>query len=368
MRIFQLVSSLGEGGAERFVTDLCVELSSRNCDVHLVVLESAAHIGKSSEYENMMIKHLKEKGVIVHINPKGTRHSVVSTTFFLRKLIKNFKPDIIHSHLLIWSVYLSLCSKGVAKTLYTQHINWLRFPYLHKYFISTFTDKYIAICDPAVSSFLKYIDERKVTKIINGIPIKKFNNNIQRNENDHQFRIITVSRLSAQKNHIYFLEALTKLISTRPDLKPIIKVSIVGDGPLREELEKYVDENELREIVELLGTRNDVDRLLLGSDLFCMPSNYEGFSIALIEALCSGLDIIATDVGGNSEILQGGRFGELITLNNAEEFVNVLERKIDSRGITRSIDGLKDHLTDLSIESCSGNHANLYKRLIKENC
>lgn len=369
MRILQLVSSLGIGGAERFVTDLSLKLNEvSGVEVRLLVLDNAEHVGKSKVYEKSLIDELSNLGVQVFIAPKRGRKNILSTFAFLRSHINTFRPDIVHSHLLIWSLLVSFIKNRDIKHIYTQHINRLRYPLIHKFYLNKIIDKYISICDEATSDFKKSISEDKICKIVNGIDLNKFNTfkrqNTQR-DNDI-FKMIMVSRLEPQKNHEMTIRVLKKLKDIRPQLK--FSLSIVGEGSLSKQLKVLVDDLNINDKISFLGTREDVSDLLSKHHLFLLSSDFEGFSIALIEALASKINILATNVGGNDEILGYGKFGYLIDKNDYDAYLKMLLYIIDNELLydtdtdTDTDADLYKHLFNLSIESSALNHINLYKK------
>lgn len=118
----------------------------------------------------------------------------------------------------------------------------------------------------------------------------------------------TVGRLNRVKDHAGLLQAFARL---RDDV-PEAALVVVGDGELRAELAALAATPALAGRVHLLGDRGDVAELLRAFDLFVMSSRSEGYSIALLEACASALPIVATDVGGNAEIVRDGQNGLLL--------------------------------------------------------
>ncbi len=118
----------------------------------------------------------------------------------------------------------------------------------------------------------------------------------------------TVGRLNEAKQQQRMLVALRTLIDQGEDAA----LAIVGDGELRAELERETDRLGLRDRVRFLGARSDVPELLAGMDVFLLSSRTEGYSLALVEASAAALPIVATDVGGNAEIVHDGRTGLLV--------------------------------------------------------
>ena len=117
----------------------------------------------------------------------------------------------------------------------------------------------------------------------------------------------TVGRLNRVKDHAGLLQAFAGVRDDLPDAALVV----VGDGELRAELAALAATPALAGRVHLLGDRSDVADLLRAFDLFVMSSRSEGYSIALLEACASALPIVATDVGGNAEIVRTGENGLL---------------------------------------------------------
>jgi glycosyltransferase involved in cell wall biosynthesis len=103
---------------------------------------------------------------------------------------------------------------------------------------------------------------------------------------------------------------------------------LVGDGPERDTLERMVRELGLQQRVQLLGHREDVPELLSQFDTFVLPSLSEGMSNTLLEAMAAGVAVVASDVGGNREIIEPGRSGLLFPSDNLEAAAQALGRLV----------------------------------------
>ena len=130
-------------------------------------------------------------------------------------------------------------------------------------------------------------------------------------------RVIMVGRLVAQKNPLLFVAAARALRARLPD----VEFQLVGDGPLRGAVETAVRAAGLGDRIELTGERRDVAELLRAADLFWLTSDWEGLSNAIIEALASGLPVVATNVGGAAELVTSAQEGYLITPGDRDALV-----------------------------------------------
>jgi glycosyltransferase involved in cell wall biosynthesis len=124
----------------------------------------------------------------------------------------------------------------------------------------------------------------------------------------------TVTRVSRQKDPDTLLAAVRRVVDHRPDARCVI----VGDGPLRPQMEASIDELGLRSCVSLLGSRNDVATLLPGFDVFLLSSRWEGLPRVVVEAMAAGVPVVSTDVGGVSEAVDDGTSGLLAPIGDSK--------------------------------------------------
>jgi glycosyltransferase involved in cell wall biosynthesis len=143
--------------------------------------------------------------------------------------------------------------------------------------------------------------------IRNGVDIDLYRGAGRQPRRHDAVRVIMVGRLDAIKRHDLLLRALARLVDV-----PRWRASIVGDGPERGRLEELARSLGLDARVDFLGQRDDVPALLAGADIFALVSDSEGMSLSLVEALASGLPVIATTVGNNSELVKDGWNGVLL--------------------------------------------------------
>ncbi len=136
----------------------------------------------------------------------------------------------------------------------------------------------------------------------------------------------TVGRLSAEKDPLTLVRAYLTLLAQAPELARRSALLMVGDGPLRGELEATLADApaDHRQAVHLLGPRDDVPALMREWDLFILPSRTEGISNTILEAMASGLPVLATAVGGNPELVVDGETGRLVPRDDPEVMADTL--------------------------------------------
>jgi sugar transferase (PEP-CTERM/EpsH1 system associated) len=179
----------------------------------------------------------------------------------------------------------------------------------------------------------------RITQIYNGVDVVKFSPRVDadrrsalsRRQGAPRFVIGTVGRLQPVKNQGSLLRAVRQLVGRYPALRDGISVAIVGDGPERALLEQQVRQDGMQDIVEFLGSRNDVADVLPRFDVFVLPSLAEGISNTLLEAMACGVPVIATEVGGNVELVADGDTGMLVPARDDEALAAAIYRVIDDR-------------------------------------
>ena len=147
----------------------------------------------------------------------------------------------------------------------------------------------------------------------------------------------TVGRLAAVKDQQLLLVALHQLLRERPELRDTLRLVIVGEGPERDALAAKIEKLALQNIVWLTGDREDIPDLLRTMDVFVLPSLGEGISNTILEAMASGLPVIASAVGGNPELVQEGQTGLLFPAGDADNLRGALARLIDNQALRQEM-------------------------------
>jgi glycosyltransferase involved in cell wall biosynthesis len=177
-----------------------------------------------------------------------------------------------------------------------------------------------------------WVDPRRATLVRNGVPVERFGITAQRRAAARtqlglahdDLALACVGRLVELKNHRLVIEVLPQLIASHPKARLVL----LGDGVLGEALQSQARSLGLQDRVVFAGERSSVGDLLAGFDLFVLPSRTEGLSIALLEACATGLPVVATAVGGNSEIVEAAQAGLLVPPDDGPALRAAIDRML----------------------------------------
>ncbi len=286
------------------------------------------HIVTVNGYDEVFAKRLKRPVIFFDLKKpdgKGVGHLIQ-----LYRYLKKVKPDIIHTRNTagLEALFVAMLA-GVAYRVHSEHgrdfndIDGRQIKYrLLRKFCLQFAHKVIALSKDLETYLMQTIgvSKRKMQQIYNGVDCQKFNP-LPKETVSNKMHFISVGRLSAEKNHLLLLKACSQLLQSKDDIN--IQISIVGDGAMRATLENYIAEHQLTDHVELLGNRQDIPQCLSNADVFILPSIIEGVSNTILEAMACGKAIIATQVGGNSELIDTD-CGQLIESNNSLNLVDAM--------------------------------------------
>jgi glycosyltransferase involved in cell wall biosynthesis len=140
--------------------------------------------------------------------------------------------------------------------------------------------------------------------------------------------ILSVGRLTSQKGFPDLLVAFANVVRDRE----AVRLLIAGDGPERGQLERLISSLQLTDRVRLLGNVERPDLLYRAADLFVLPSQYEGFPFAMLEAMAAGLPVVATRFGGADEMVEHGREGLLVSSGDVDGLAGAIQATLGNRG------------------------------------
>lgn len=329
IKLVNIISNLSLGGAQILIFDILKYLKEKNkFDISVITIDSGKYIERF-ESAGITVIDLKKKGLI---NP-GIYFEIV-------KAIKKLKPDIIHTHLNKADFYGRIAAKrcNVPIIISTCH----NYSTTHKGadidkksifdVIDNFVIKYSDCSLIAISEHVKkYLSNRlpqlknEITTIYNGIDIGKEKYILNEEEqlklrleigfDKDDFIICIAGRLEKQKGHLFFLNSVKEILHTNSR----VKILIIGEGSMRNEIENYIAENSFTERIKLSGFVPFADKYFEISNVVAVPSFWEGFGLVLIEAMIKGKLVLASDTGGIPEIIDNFKNGILFKCGNEED-------------------------------------------------
>ena len=252
------------------------------------------------------------------------------TQFKLWRLLRELGPDIVHTrNIAALEGMVPAALAGVPVRIHGEHgrdvedldgsnlrrqrVRRLFKPFVHQYIaLSRDLERYL------VDSIR--VPTAQVLQLYNGVDTELFHpaNGIREPLPSPEFAppgtfvIGNVGRMQEVKGQLTLAQAFLLLLRMVPDANRRLRLVMIGDGPLRREVASVLDQAGAGQLVWLAGTRDDVARIMRGFDLFVLPSLAEGISNTILEAMASGLPVIATAVGGNAELVNAGRTGMLV--------------------------------------------------------
>ena len=251
------------------------------------------------------------------------------------RLFRKLRPDIVHSRNLgALEVVVPAWAAGVPVRIHGEHgrdgrdldgsskkYQWLRRIY------RPFVTYYIALSRDLEHYLIDVVGMRqaKVQHIYNGVDAQRFHPVEGRQQiigcpfADPAFWLVgTVGRMQTIKDQTTLVRAFMRALGIAPELKECLRLVMIGDGALKATAQALLEQGGCAALAWLPGERDDVPAILRGLDCFVLPSLSEGISNAILEAMASGLPVIATDVGGNGELVEAGRNGELVPVGGVE--------------------------------------------------
>jgi glycosyltransferase involved in cell wall biosynthesis len=313
------------GGTRRHLLDLCLNLPRDRFQQHVV----ASTVRDEGFTADLLALH--EAGIAVTDLPMRREISPRSDWQCLRALqrvIADWRPDIVHGHSSKGGFLARMAARNVRprpQVVYNPHgfaFQMRTSPLKHCLYVqleryaARWTDILVAACESQRQLALQHrlLPAERITVIPNGIRCEDFDVKIDREAYRRELGIPagvtlvgTVAALVPQKGVDQLIAAVAALGPGFPD----VHLALVGDGPLRAELQALAGRLGVAARVHFLGQRADVPRLLQALDVFALASLWEGFAYALLEAGAAALPVVATDIPGNRDLIADGVNGRL---------------------------------------------------------
>ena len=338
MKILHIIPTLAKGGAERLVLDICNELQTKkNQRVSLVTFSSI------NDYQSL------SENIDYQVVPSRFTPSVLSKSttdlVCLQRFINDFQADIIHSHL--WESEILLTQVNVGKAIRFSHfhdnmvqLKKLKLPNNKKdvtdYYEKNIVVKsykstnhfFICISKDTLNYARNVLNKKLHAKIFtlnNAINFSNFN--LKKDALSETISLINIGSFVPKKNQKMAIDIVNVL--KKEHLK--VKLTFLGDGPLRKELEQYAQELNLSENIIFKGNVNNVEHYLKSSTIFLHTAIYEPFGLVILEAMAAGLPVVSLDGKGNRDIIKNGENGYILRDQDPLEFANKIQMLFNNK-------------------------------------
>lgn len=326
MNILHIVNSLDCGGLENFTIELSKELKLKGDVPFICCLDKMGNLAPNAIDSGISVTDLQIKNGLD-----------LQCIWKLRQYIIANEIDVVHTHNKKPLIYGTIAAKlaNVKRIIHTRHgqaadvVPWL---------IWKLNSKVVTISEDAKSCLISSnnIAEKNVDVIENGIPLDKFDSISTEvsQELKNEIGLLPenqvvgiVARLAIEKDHRTLICAFAEVLKVNENAVLLI----VGDGPLSKELQELTQELKIEKSVYFLGFQQKIAELISIFDIFVLSSTSEGMSLTLLEAMASKKPIVATNVGGNPEVVQDGLTGFIVPAQKpekmAEAIINLLKNK-----------------------------------------
>lgn len=376
MKILLVVTKGSMGGAQKRVYDLACAYEEAGHEVMIA-------LGGEGIFTEKLTEEGKPFHLFSHLERSHSIRAILGFVFEMMLYISKEKPDIVHlnsSNTLPGALAAKLTPKkkrpevvftfrGLSMLDPSAGTRWYKRIFYKRYFkfFLSFVDKPVFQCARNMIDATNMRLVKKGSIIYPGIDfdaisfLSRVNARFEMEKKlavsfDEKFILGTVGRLSDEKNHRFLIERFWEILRVKENTVLVL----IGDGPNRKVLEALVKAMELEGKVYFYGEVDDASTLLRGLDMFVLPSHFEGVSVALTEALIAGLPILASDVGGNAEVIYGPH-SAVCKPRDSHDFIQKFEALLTDEGIQKEMDEtIDEHVDKFRLGNSSQKYLELY--------
>lgn len=376
MRVLHVITSLQKGGAEKLLIDMAHRFQERGVEVKIALINDKNDFKKLSQ--GLDIVHCPS-----YVYPKILKKNDANLKAFL-DLVNDFKPNIIHTHLLEAEMlarevtfpnikyvthwhgqYKSVIRRNFLKTLKKKDLT-------DRVVVDRLVKKYkeidnhfIAVSEDLKRFIIKNMDipEKMISVLHNAVDLEKFRRGPKKSGVGEQVKLITIGGMSESKAQDFLIEVM-KLY--KDEGKSNVSLDIIGNGQLMPYLQGKVKEYGLEEQVNFIGYIDKPEDYLAKADIYVHSAKREGFGLVLIEAMACGLPVVTTDGGGNAEIIEEGKNGFLIRERNVAAFKAKVDELIANKELYKAMSNNAEvYSKQFDIKDYAEKLVGLYKYLLK---
>ena len=301
----------------------------------------------------------------------------------LFNLFREKRPAIVHTrNLAALEATVPAWAAGVPVRIHSEHgregldldPSVLKYQLVRKIY-RPFVTNYLALSSDLAHYLHNIIGvpEHKLSQIYNGVDSTRFFSATRRQpiegcpfQNPGHWIVATIGRMHAVKDQTNLAKAFVRALEIQPMLRERLRLIMIGDGPLRTDIQKFLEQSGVSDLAWLPGERQDIPEILRGIDCFVLPSLSEGISNTILEAMSSSLPVIATNVGGNPELVENGKTGQLVPPNNPDALATAIIKYATTQALATEAGKLGRQAVEqkFSLDSMVGAYCALYDSLL----
>ena len=351
--ILHISRTMDIGGAERIVYQLATDLKDEFDQVHVA---STGGLWEDKLAENGIQHHR-----ILDVNSKQPA-TVLKILDSLSKIIKENEITLVHTHHRMAAFYIRLLQMRHPKLIHVYTAHNVFKDKLPLYGFALKNAKSVAVGEAVNKNLKEDVGITDSRVIYNGVVLKETDDQVDEIISYGGIKLGCVARLSEQKGLTYLLDAISLL--TIKD----IRLFIVGDGELRNELENKVKELHLQDSVTFLGYRKDIVECINSFDFCVLPSVFEGFGLVAIEAFMNSKTLVATDIPGLNEVVTN-KNGILVPAKDPAALASAIDKLAMDATLRQELasQAKKDYENKFSYPLFLENYRELYRELKGES-
>jgi sugar transferase (PEP-CTERM/EpsH1 system associated) len=315
LRVAHIALGMHVGGMERLLVEFARWTDRARFDLQFLSLEEGGAAAAQIEELGWPVNCLGKPG--------GFRPEVVIS---LSRHLRRFRADVVHTHNTagyLYGVAAAILAR-VPRVIHTRHgqrFEASKRQTLSFRWLSRWVDQVVSVSEDGRRLTMEEgIASHRVSTIRNGIDLHQF----PYVGSNPTGPAVLVSRLSQEKDVASLIRAIAIADGQRRSHEPPLRLQIVGDGHERVALENLTRQLGLESLIEFLGQRREIHKMLRGASMFVLPSLTEGISLTLLEAMASGLPVVATHVGGNPEVVIPGVTGLLVPVRDPDAMARAM--------------------------------------------
>ncbi len=326
---------------------------------------------------------VKDVEFIALHKPPGHGFKIYPALF---RVLKTLRPAIVHTrNLAALEVQVPAFLAGCACRIHGEHGrdvedldgSSIKYQRLRRFY-RPFVQRYVALSKDLAEYLVKkvHVDASRVTQIYNGVDTSRFAANGLDTavantpfSNSQNWVVGSVGRMQAVKDHVTLVKAFIRALEILPALEHDMRLVIIGDGPTRAVCSALLSEAGYSDLAWLPGAKSQVAEIMRSFDCFVLSSLAEGISNTILEAMATALPVLATDVGGNADLVSNGETGLLVAAADVEAMANSLVQMYCDRPTTRKM-GLAGRARverDFSLQAMVGRYQSLYDEMLQVN-